>query len=184
MADPTAPAPNATVQLRRSDRAMTEQETLAFLQSGFCGRLGTVGADGAPYVVPLLYVFMDGQIWVHNTSARGHLRTNIDHEARVCFEIDEPGEVFPYGAFECDTSISYRSAIVFGRARVVDDSAEKTRFCSALMEKYADRSLPRPKDVFPRLDAITVYTVTLERVTGKRNLLPDVGRRWPAVERR
>ena len=32
----------------------------ALLAGGFAGRLGTVGPDGWPYVVPLLYVFMDG----------------------------------------------------------------------------------------------------------------------------
>ena len=28
---------------------------------------------------------------------------------RVCFEVDEPGEVFPYGDLECDTSITPES---------------------------------------------------------------------------
>ena len=92
---------------------------------GYCGRLGTVGPDGSPYVVPLLYVWIDGEIWVHNTRAPGHLRVNVDHEPRVCFEIDEPGEVFAYGRFECDTSVAYRSVIAFGRIRVIEDQTSK-----------------------------------------------------------
>lgn len=43
------------------------------LTTGYCGHLATVGADGFPHVCPLLYVWPDGQIWLHNTSAQGHL---------------------------------------------------------------------------------------------------------------
>ena len=69
---------------------------------------------------------------VAGTVARGHLRANVDHEPRVCFEIDEPGEVFPYGRFECDTGLAYRSVTAFGRIRVVDDRAQKSGFFDKL----------------------------------------------------
>ncbi len=163
---------SAPPEVRRADKLMPEAEAQSVLEQGFCGRLGTVGEDGYPYVVPLLYVWLDGEIWTHNTRAVGHLRRNVNHEPRVCFEVDAPGQVFPYGRFECDTSVSYRSVIAFGRIRVVEDSEAKARFCSALMAKYGNAEWDRPRDVFPRLDQITVYAITLERVTGKQNLLP------------
>ena len=106
-------------RVRRADHLMDDAEARALVARGFCGRLATVGADGYPYCVPLLYVWMDGEVWTHNTSARGHLRSNVDHEPRVCFEVDEPGQVFPYGRFECDSTLSYASVILFGRIRVV-----------------------------------------------------------------
>ncbi|HLY66190.1 MAG TPA: pyridoxamine 5'-phosphate oxidase family protein, partial [Chloroflexota bacterium] len=56
-------------EVRRADKRMTDDEALAALEAGFCGRLGTVGPDGWPYVVPLLYVWMDGRIYTHNTKA-------------------------------------------------------------------------------------------------------------------
>src|SRR5690349_18577603 len=92
--------------VRRVDRIMSDDDTLAFLKAGYCGRLATVGEDGYPYCLPLLYVVMDGEVFVHNTAARGHLRTNIDHQARVCFEVDQASEVFDYGRFECDSSVA------------------------------------------------------------------------------
>jgi len=167
-------------QVRRSDKLMTEERARAALAAGFCGRLATVGADGWPYVVPLLYVWMDGEVYVHNTRTPGHLRANVDHEPRVCFEIDEPGEVFPYGRFECDTSIAYRSVVAFGRIRVVEAREDKARFCAALMRKYADPAWDRPAEFFPRLDQITVYAIAIERLTGKETPLPGVSERWPA----
>src|SRR4029450_10819674 len=61
------------------------------LSRGFSAALATVGPDGWPYIVPLLYGWRSGEIWAHNTAVRGHLRINVDHEARVCFGVEEPG---------------------------------------------------------------------------------------------
>jgi uncharacterized protein len=72
----------APPRLRRQDLVMPLERTLETLKHGFCGRLGSVGADGYPYCVPLLYVQMDGEIYVHNTRATGHLHANVEREAR------------------------------------------------------------------------------------------------------
>jgi uncharacterized protein len=169
-------------QVRRLDKLMTEDRARQTLAGGFCGRLGTVGPDGWPYVVPLLYVWLDGEVWLHNARVAGHLRRNVDHEPRVCFEVDEAGDVFAYGRFECDTSLAYRSVVAFGTIRVVEDEASKTRFFTELMRKYGDAAWERPAGFFPRLSEITLYAVAIERVTGKETPLPEVSRRWPALD--
>ena len=169
-------------QVRRADKLMKEERARETLARGFCGRLATVGENGWPYCVPLLYVCMDGEIFVHNTRAKGHLRANVDHEPRVCFEIDEAGEVFAYGRFECDSTVEYRSVIVFGRIRVVEDLKTRERFFDALMAKYAKRDWERPKGFYPRIDQITLYAITVEHLSGKETPLPEVSQRWPAVD--
>ena len=168
--------------LRRTDRAVSAERAQEVLVGGFSGRLATVGADGWPYVVPLLYVWMDAQVYVHGARAGGHLRQNVEHDPRVCFEVDEPGEAFPYGRFECDTALEYRSVIVFGTIHVVSDRDEKARFCSELMRKYGDSAWARPREFYPRLDEITVYRIAIERMTGKETPLPVASRRWPALD--
>ena len=65
-------------EVRRADKLMPDQEVQAFLAEGYCGRLGTVGGDGLPYVTPLLYVVMDGEIWVHNAITSGHFDIKCD----------------------------------------------------------------------------------------------------------
>ena len=57
---------------------MTDGRARQIVADGFCARLGTTGADGWPYVVPMLYVYADGQIYVHNSRPRGHFRNNVD----------------------------------------------------------------------------------------------------------
>jgi nitroimidazol reductase NimA-like FMN-containing flavoprotein (pyridoxamine 5'-phosphate oxidase superfamily) len=162
---------------------MTEERSLEIVERGFSGRLATVGADGQPYCIPLLYVWMDGQIYVHGTSARGHLRTNVEREPRVCFELDEPSDVFDYGRFECDSGLAYRSVIVFGRIQVVDELMVKQRFCEALMTKYRRAVSNRPQNFFPRIDLITVYAIAVGHMTGKEQALPDISEQWPAKDR-
>ncbi|MFI4976207.1 MAG: pyridoxamine 5'-phosphate oxidase family protein [Caulobacterales bacterium] len=174
----TSPPP-----LRRTQRQMPDDAARAFLEAGFCGHLATVDAGGQPYVTPLLYVVLEGEILLHNTAARGHLRGNVDAASKACFEVAEPGDVFAYGRFECDTGIAYRSVVVFGAIRVVDDRALKTRFCEALMRKYQPGELGRPRGFFPRLDNITVYALAIERMTGKACELPAAEELWPAVDR-
>jgi len=47
-----------------------------------------------------LYVWLDGQVWMHNTSAQGHLQSMFATIAGVCFELSAPGKVFAYGRYE------------------------------------------------------------------------------------
>ena len=83
--------------LRRSDKAMTDARSEEVIRRGVCGRLATVSVDGWPYMVPLLYIWKKPTIYLHIAAVRGHLRQNIDRDARACFEIDEAGQVFAYG---------------------------------------------------------------------------------------
>ena len=167
-------------QLRRADRAMSERQAYAMLERGFSGQLATIGADGYPYCIPLLYIWMDGEIYVHTGSAKGHLRANVEREPRICFEIDEPDQVFDYGRFECDSGLAYQSVIVFGKIRIAEEKAVKQRFCEALMAKYGKPDGTRPKGFFPRIDMITVYAISIDRMTGKAQVLPLVSQQWPA----
>ena len=170
-------------EVRRADKRMSEVHARELLASAYSGRLASVGPDGWPYVVPLLYVCIADEIWVHNTRARGHLRANVDHEPRVCFEVDDAGDAFAYGRFECDTSLAYRSVVAFGRIRVIEDPGQKAAFFDALMQKYADPGWDRPKRFYPRLAEVTVYAIAVERMTGKETQLPPASERWPAVDR-
>lgn len=107
--------------LRRADKVMSDECSLEALRCGDKGPLGTVSEDGSPYCIPILYVWMDGEVHVHTTSARGHLRTNIEREPRACFTVHQDQGVFDYGRFECDSGLAYASVVVFGRMRIVED---------------------------------------------------------------
>jgi uncharacterized protein len=162
---------------------MAQDKALEFLKAGFAGRLATVSDDGSPYCLPLLYVWMDDRLFFHNTIARGHLRANVDHERRICFLVDASEQVFDYGRFECDTGLAYRSVMVFGTIEIIEDFSLKQRFFETLLDKYGTPDRDRPRDFFPRIGEVTVYAISIERITGKELTLPAVSERWPAVDR-
>ncbi len=166
--------------LRRKDKMMSQTEIESLLERTAIGHFGTVSETGYPYVVPNLFVYAEGKIYTHNASITGHFRRNIEQAPRVCFEIAEMGQVWPYGEFECDTTTSYASAIGFGTIRVEADPAAKARFFDRFMAKYADTEWERPKSFYPRLEQVTVYCIELEQLTGKQGPLPAVSEQWPA----
>ncbi len=51
------------------------------------------------------------------------------------------------------------------------------------MAKYHGRDVGRPKGFYPRLDHITVYAVSTDRVTGKETPLPVPSEQWPAKDK-
>ena len=177
MSTDNSSAPSLRGDMRRADKIMTQDEVRAFLGAAHCGRTATVGSDGYPYVVPNLFVWMDERIFLHTARHRGHFLTNVEFCNRVCFEADEPGQTFPYGPVECDTSIAFRSVVVFGNIEVVADRDIKQRFFAAFMSKYAPPdSWGRNRGSFPRMDATILYCINPEVMTGKQTPTPQ--KRW------
>jgi uncharacterized protein len=169
--------------VRRKDKEANRAEVEALLQRAALAHFATVGPDGEPYVVPNLFVYADGKIYLHTTADTGHFRRNVEHGASICFELAEMGQVFPYGEFECDTTTSYVSAIGFGKIRIETDAAEKARFFDRFLAKYGDPKWQRPKGFYPRLDEVTVYCIAPERITGKKGPLLALSEQWPAKNR-
>jgi nitroimidazol reductase NimA-like FMN-containing flavoprotein (pyridoxamine 5'-phosphate oxidase superfamily) len=167
--------------VRRKDKEMSRQETEDLLARAALAHFGTAGSDGQPYVVPNLFVYAEGKIYLHTTTASGHFKQNVGHNPRISFEIAEMGQVFPYGEFECDTTVSYASVVGFGTVRIETDRAAKARFFDRFMKKYADpKWQQRPKGFYPRLDEVTIYAIELERLTGKKGPLPGLSDQWPS----
>ena len=57
------------MQHRMKEFSMTPEATLALLGRGQVGVLSTSGADGAPYGVPVHYLWQDGKLWFHGLPA-------------------------------------------------------------------------------------------------------------------
>jgi hypothetical protein len=166
--------------VRRKDKEMPEAAARELLSRAKLAHFATISASGDPYVVPNLFVYAEGAICLH-TSRTGHFCSNVEHSPRICVETAEIGEIYPYGEFECDTTASYASVVVFGSVAIEPEPEAKVLFFDRFLAKYADAKWDRPKSFYPRLDQVTVYRVTVERITGKRGPLPGAAQQWPAV---
>ena len=50
---------NMFAQMRRAERALSEEESLGILRCGQYGILSTIGPDGYPYGVPVSYAYKE-----------------------------------------------------------------------------------------------------------------------------
>ena len=64
-----------------------------------------------------------------------------------------------------DFGSSFRSAIAFGKARIVNRAEEKRRALQLLMEKYSGRSFEFSER---EIERVAILEIRVEEVTGKR----------------
>uniref|UniRef100_A0A832A207 Pyridoxamine 5'-phosphate oxidase family protein n=1 Tax=Desulfacinum infernum TaxID=35837 RepID=A0A832A207_9BACT len=146
----------------------------ALLRHGTIGRLGTMGRDGYPYITPVNYVFWNGHIYFHS-APQGEKIENIRRDNRVCFEVD-----FPLAYVDlayrpqdgpCRLHQLYRCVIVRGRARFVEEAAEKAAALSALVAAHEKEGSPPPvAPDFAGVTACAVIEITPERISAKSDL--------------
>jgi nitroimidazol reductase NimA-like FMN-containing flavoprotein (pyridoxamine 5'-phosphate oxidase superfamily) len=155
--------------MRRSEKEIKDGAVIAeLLQSCPVGRLGTVGKDGYPVVKPLNYVYHEGKIYFH-TAKEGEKIEDIKRSDRVCFEVDLPLAYVKAEGLPCRAAYLYRSVIIKGRARIVEDREEKLRALKLLLEKYQPEGGygEIPKSGLARTG---VVRIDIEEMTGKEDL--------------
>lgn len=149
--------------VRRKDRSIPEKEALDLLRRSEYGMLSTIGKDGQPYVIPLSYVVAGDSLYFHCAPA-GQKLDNIAFCPQVCF--CAVGNTQP--VYDGGFSTYYESAIVYGKARKVEDAEEKRRCLMLLAEKYLPQHMDKAAgDIEKSFLRTAVYAVSLDHVSGK-----------------
>ena len=94
--------------MRRIERQMNDMEALELLNKGEYGILSTCGEDNHPYGVPLSYVVIDKNIYIHGAGV-GTKLDNISVNDKVSFTVVGKTKVL-----QEQFSTEYESAIAFG----------------------------------------------------------------------
>jgi len=117
---------------REPHRGHYDRETIdAILDEGLMCHLG-FEVDGQPYVIPTLHARVGDTLYVHGSAASRALR-HAGSGAPVCVTVTIfDGLVLAKSVF--NHSVNYRSAVVFGTARVVPDD-EKREALRALTDQ-------------------------------------------------
>jgi nitroimidazol reductase NimA-like FMN-containing flavoprotein (pyridoxamine 5'-phosphate oxidase superfamily) len=148
--------------VRRRDRSVSESDARAILARAEYGVLATVGEDGWPYAVPLNHVLAADVLYLH-CAVEGHKLANLAHEERVSYCAVASAHVMP-----AMLSTLYESAVVFGRARLVTDAAEKRRALQLLIARFGGDPGAQLEEALRKWDARTaVIRIEVERITGK-----------------
>ena len=106
----------------RENAAYDKATVHAILDAGLIAQVAFV-QDGQPVVVPMLYGRRDETLFLHGARKARIIRL-LESTGTACLNVSlVDGLVFARSAF--NSSMNYRSATVFGSARLIEENAEK-----------------------------------------------------------
>jgi uncharacterized protein len=167
VAEQTPPSPSGRTRVRREphrgryDRAAID----AVLDAGLVCHLAFVD-DGQPFAVPTLHARVGDVVYVHGSAASRALRT-LAAGAPACLTVTLiDGLVLARSVFE--HSIDYRSVLLLGRMRAVEETEEKRAALEAFTEKllpgrWAEARPPNGKE----LAATSILAMPIEEASAK-----------------
>ena len=117
------------------ERAVPD-EAADILVAGVVAHVGFV-QEGQPFVIPLSYHYdraMPDTLYLHG-SAKGRALNQVANGEPICITVTlVDGYVYSRKAF--NHSMNYRSTIVFGRGRAIEDEAEKSGVFEQMVQRY------------------------------------------------
>ncbi len=132
------------------------------------GKICHVGftLDDQPYVVPMAYARMENQLLIHGSVA-SRLLKNLASGLRCCVTVTHfDGLVYARSTF--NSSMNYRSVMVFGVARPIIDMDEKRRSIQALVDHLMPgRRAGLRKSTLKELNATSLLALPIETFSTK-----------------
>jgi uncharacterized protein len=142
---------------RLAERSRTARVELdAVLDAALVGTLSTV-VDGQPWVVPLLYVRDGDRILLHGSTGAGALRHVAAGAPAALSVVHLDAVVVAHNTF--DSSMNYRSAVVYGTLRPISGPEAKR----TALSRVSDGVLPgRDDEVSPMTDRQVASTQVMQ----------------------
>lgn len=163
-----AQAPSDRVRLRRKrERGDYDRATIdAILDEALIAHLGIADEYGQPFVIPTLHARRGDVVYVHGSTASRTVRA-LRHGAPACLTVSLlDGLVLARASMH--HSANYRSALLLGRARPVEDEREKLAALEAIVEhivpgRWSEARRPNAKE----LKATAVLALSIEEASAK-----------------
>ncbi len=151
---------------READRGSHDYElACAVLDAGKVCHVGFT-LDGQTYVIPMAYARMDGSLLIHGSVASRVMKT-LASGAPCCVTVTHfDGLVYARSTF--NSSMNYRSTMVFGSAREITDLDEKRKSIQALVDHLMPgRRADLRKSTLKELNATTLLSIPIETFSTK-----------------
>ena len=149
--------------MRRSRQALGVDACREVLSRGTSGVLALLGDGGWPYAVPMSYAF-DGEKLYFHCAREGHKLDAIRREARASFCVVDRDEVVPE-----EYTTYFRSVIVFGRVRVLENEAQMRAAIELLARRYfpQDSAENRHRAIEREWAGLCMLEMDIEHMSGK-----------------
>ncbi|MBP6491360.1 MAG: pyridoxamine 5'-phosphate oxidase family protein [Clostridia bacterium] len=152
-------------KMRRSDLAMTEEETLSLIKSNRFAVLSLIDPDGLPYGVALDYIYKDNALYFHGAK-EGRKIDSMRMNPKGCAVILGETVVVPekFGR-------KYTSVIVEGPIELIDDSEIKRQVMTWVVECNSPDYQEKGKVIIEKmLDRVMIYKMHMQTVSGKHGI--------------
>ena len=141
---------------------LSREETIQIFETQKHGTLAVNGDNGYPYAVPISFVYSNDTIIFHS-SITGHKLDAIKNDAKASFCVIDQDNIVP-GEF----NTLYRSAIAFGKARILENDGEKREALRQVLKKYSsDFMKSGEKYIDAEWNNVAVIIIDIEHMTGK-----------------
>lgn len=150
--------------MRRIRQQLPDEEAESILKSATAGVLAVSGDNGYPYAVPVSYVYAAGKIYFHS-ALQGHKTDAIRGNPKVSFCVIDKDDVKPQ-----EFTTYFRSVIAFGKARIIEDEAEKMAALRLLTARYSDDTVTpgmTDKEIARGFNRLLMVEIIIEHITGK-----------------
>ena len=149
-------------EMRRIKQELSMEESKAILNRGTSGVLAVYGDDDYPYAVPLSYVHHDSKLYFH-CAYTGHKIDAIARNSKVSFCVIDQDNVVPQ-----EYTTYFRSVIVFGKARILEEETEKRSALEILAARYSpDHEQGRLQEIEKQFNHVCIVELAIEHMTGK-----------------
>ena len=150
-------------EMRRIKQLLPEQKTIEIMERNTAGVLAVTGDDDYPYAVPISYVYADGKIYMHSAKEGNKVDAVRNHE-KASFCVIDKDQIVPE-----EYTTYFRSAIAFGKVRLVEDGEEKKKAAELLGRKYypADTAENLTHVIEKENEHFVVIALDIEQLTGK-----------------
>jgi len=150
--------------MRRIERQMNEREALELLESGEYGIFSTCGEDNQPYGIPLSYVVIDKNIYLH-CAGNGTKLDNIIVNNKVSFTVVGKTKVL-----QEEFSTEYESVIAFGHTILLKEE-EKYEPLKEFIRKYSPEFIAKGQLYIDKAKAkATLIKMEICRLSGKHRV--------------
>ena len=153
------------MQGRMKQYQLSEEEINDVLKMAKVGRIATHNTNEYPYIVPVHFVVLQDKIYIHGL-IKGQKISNLTNNNKVGFEVDEMGVVIPDNENVCDTNTAFRSVIILGAAKMIEDRVLKEEVLHTVVTKYTPQlsHLEFPEKM---MKATGIIEITPIEITGK-----------------
>lgn len=149
--------------IRKKKNEISVGDAKALLRVCRRGILAVQGDDGYPYAIPINYHYdeTNEKIYFHGSRV-GHKVDALKACDKICFTVvgNETVKEEAWAPY-------VKSAVVFGRCRLIEDRAEALKMLKLFATKYYPDEQTANEEIDRSSKAVQMFEITIEHISGK-----------------